>query len=157
MNLSIRQCGIAEVLTNTELLKEYIDEAALNEFETTANILPNLNPNADMYIHMENVGVLHTMGAFIDDLLVGFITILSPVMPHYSSVLAIMESFFVSKEFRSSGAGLKLLYEAEKHARDRCSPGLLISAPLGKTLEGILPRCGYKEVYTTFFKRFEDA
>jgi GNAT superfamily N-acetyltransferase len=76
--------------------------------------------------------------------------VLKPVIPHYGVAIAVTESFFVGKEYRKSGAGLKLLRAAEAHAEG--APGLLVSAPVGGTLAEVLPHLGYRETNRVFFK-----
>lgn len=150
MSLTIRKCSIAEMEASPnihELLAEYAAESAING-------LPSPSAKVEMYKHMESVGTLHIIGAFLDDVLIGYITILKPVLPHYSVAVAVAESFFVAKAYRKTGAGLKLLHEAENYAKEKSSPGLLVSAPFGGNLAEVLPHVGYTETNRVFFKGF---
>jgi GNAT superfamily N-acetyltransferase len=149
MPLLVRQCGISEVLNSTELLDEYASESAIDG-------LPLPSAKVEMYLHMESVGALHTIGAFLNDELVGYITLLSPVLPHYSVLVTVAESFFVAKKYRKTGAGLKLLHAAEKYAKELGSPGLLVSAPFGSDLAEVLPRVSYVETNRVFFRNFNN-
>lgn len=145
--LIIKQCSINEVLNSKNLLDEYASESGIDG-------LPLPTAKGDMYNHMESTGSLHTIGAFLDEVLVGFITILTPILPHYSVLIAVTESFFVTKNNRKNGAGLKLLRTAEKYAKEKGSPGLVVSAPYGGSLAEVMSRIDYKETNRVFFKSF---
>lgn len=153
MCLIIKKCSIAEMEATSnisELLEEYAAESAIDG-------LPKPSAKIETYKQLERTGALHALGAFSNDLLIGYITILSPVLPHYSAVVAVAESFFVAKAHRKTGAGLKLLRDAEEYARNIGSPGLLVSAPFGGNLAEVLPHVGYSETNRVFFKGFENV
>lgn len=150
MSVIIRKTTILEMesLANIhELLDEYSAESAIDG-------LPTPKAKVDNYKTLEASGSLYILGAFLNDLMVGYITILFPILPHYSALVAVAESFFVAKAYRKTGAGLKLLKEAELHAKSAGSPGLLVSAPFGGNLAEVLPHVGYGETNRVFFKGF---
>lgn len=152
MSLTIRECTIVEMEKEsniTELLEEYASESAIAG-------LPHPSAKVEMYKHLETIGVLHAIGAFLDNLFIGFITIVSPILPHYSARVAVSESFFVSKAYRKTGAGLKILREAENYAKTIGACGLLVSAPLGGNLAEVLPHVGYSETNRVFFRSLKD-
>ena len=153
MALIIRKCSIAEIESAANI------EAILSENAAESAIagLPAPSAKFEMYRGLEESGALHVVGAFLDELIIGYITVLAPVLPHYSAVVAVTESFFVAKEYRKTGAGLKLLAEAEDYAKSKGSPGLLVSAPFGGNLAEVLPRKGYEETNRVFFKNFSKA
>lgn len=132
------------------LIDEYADESAMAG-------LPRPTPNMELYRRLEGIGTLHTLEAINADGLIGFITIVATELPHYGSILAVTESFFVAKAKRASGAGLKLLRDAEAKARALGSPGLGVSAPVGSHLAELLPLLGYEQTNVVFFKKFADA
>lgn len=151
MSLIIRKCFISELENEDnidEILAEYADESAIAG-------LPAPAAKVDMYKHLESIGSLYTLGAFADGSLIGYITVLTPVLPHYSAVIAVVESFFVLKAHRKTGAGLKLLHEAERYAGSVGSPGILVSAPFGGDLAEVLPHVGYIETNRVFFRSFQ--
>ncbi len=153
MSVIIRKATMADILEgkNSEyVLGEYAKESSIKG-------MPTPTAKLDTYYHLENLGLLRVFCAFDDDSLVGFITILSTIMPHYSIVLSVAESFFVLKSHRKSGAGIKLLRLAEGVAREVGAPGLLVSAPYGGALAEVLPRCGYNPSNIAFFKAFKDV
>jgi GNAT superfamily N-acetyltransferase len=133
-----------------ELVVEYAHESRLAE-------MPWPRVNWDTYRHLEKAGVLHVFSAREDEVLIGFVVMIVSMMPEYSVTLCCTEAFFVAKAYRHTGAGLKLLAAADACARELRSPGLAISAPLGGKLAELLPRCGFREVGRTFFKRYSDA
>lgn len=149
----VRKCTISEVESNENfpaLAREYAAEAAIAG-------LPKPDEKAAAYRAIEQTGIFHSYGAFFGDLLVGFISVLLPVIPHYGVAIAVAESFFVGKKYRKTGAGLKLLHAVERHAREAKSPGLLVSAPWSGPLAEVLPRVGYRETNRVFFKEMAHA
>jgi GNAT superfamily N-acetyltransferase len=132
-------------------IKELLDEYAA---ESSIHGLPHPKAKVDLYKQLETVGILYAIGAFLEETLIGFILVVSPVIPHYSEKISTTESFFVAKEYRKTGAGTKLRLAAEKYAKEICALGLLISAPIGSVLAEVLPRAGYKETNRVFFRSF---
>lgn len=150
MILSIRQSTVSEIFgsENIEiLLDEYANESAIAG-------LPHPKAKIDLYHHLESVDAIYIIGAFLNDILIGFILILSPVLPHYSAKVSVSESFFVAEKHRKTGAGLRLLKAGEDYAKKICSLGLLVSTPYGGNLAEIMPRLGYSETNRVFFKGF---
>lgn len=130
------------------LFAEYTGESAIEGMPVPA-------AKMELYKQLESTGAIHIIGAYLDETLIGFIVVLTSVLPHYSALAATTESFFVAKEHRHTGAGLKLLREAERHAKDCKACGLLISAPIGGSLAAVLEKTDYRETNRVFFKRIE--
>ena len=148
--LTIRACTISELMgvsNFNDLLEEYAEESSIPG-------LPKPSAKLDLYVNLETHGGMYTMCALYDGVLIGYISVLAPVLPHYSALVAVTESFFVAKEHRKTGAGIKLLRAAEDYAKSLKSPGLLVSAPFGGSLSDVLPRVGYAETNRVFFKGF---
>lgn len=148
MTVMVRKIKISEVEANESfivLAKEYAQESSIHG-------LPSPTEKLAAYHAIEASGVFQVYGAFLNDILVGFIAVLTPVIPHYGIGIAMAESFFVGKEYRKTGAGLKLLRAAQDHALHARSPGLFVTAPTGSILSKILPRLGYRETNRAFFK-----
>jgi len=148
--LTIRKTTISEFFgaDNIQtLLDKYAEESAMHG-------LPHPKAKIDLYEQLERVGILYPISAFLDDVLIGFIFIVSPIMPHYSERISTAESFFVAKEHRKTGAGTKLRHAAEQYAKEIGALGLLMSAPLGSDLAEVLPRVGYVETNRVFFRSF---
>lgn len=153
MSVVVKKCTFAEVEGNANfpaLMREYAAECAIGG-------LPPAGEKFAAYPLIEATGIFHIFGAFFDDMLVGVIAVLLPVLPHYGVTIAISESFFVAQEFRKSGAGLKLLRAAEQKAQEAKSPGLLVSAPTGGRLASVLPGIGYRETNRVFLREFTHA
>ena len=149
LSTTIRKCAVYEIMQDPDfpaLIEEYARESAVEG-------LPHPNAKMESYLQMDAVGMLHPFGAFKGGALVGFISVLTPVLPHFSALVAVGESFFVSAPHRKGGAGLRLLKEAERVAAEAGSPGLFISTPVRGMLVEILPRRGYTETSRVFFKR----
>jgi len=152
MSLIIRKCTISE-LENASNIHELLEEYAV---ESSIKGLPHPFAKVDTYKHLESIGAIDVTAAFFEYLLIGYIIVLAPVLPHYSVKVAVGESFFVAKEYRKTGAGLKLLREAERYASDAGALGILISTPFGGDLAEVLPRVGYDETNRVFFKAIAD-
>lgn len=151
--LTIRPCTIDELFFAPEisaLLDEYAAECAIEG-------LPHPKAKADMYRHLEAAGALYPVGAWLDQELIGFVAILSPILPHYGVCVSTTESLFVASAHRCTGAGLKLIRAAEQRAKEVCSPGLLVCAPMNGSLIDLLPAIGYRETNRVFFRRIADV
>lgn len=148
MSLVLRKCTIAEIESApniTQILEEYASESAIKG-------LPHPFAKVDTYKHLESTNSIYVVGAFFSDKFIGYIIMLSPILPHYSVRVAVVESFFVAKEHRGTGAGLKLLHEVENQAKAAGACGILVSAPFGGNLAEVLPHVGYAETNRVFFK-----
>jgi GNAT superfamily N-acetyltransferase len=115
--------------------------AMLAEYAKESRIpgMPAPAPNAAQYHNLNASGLLHVLGAFTPDgTRVGFLTLLVYLNPHYSRVLAVLESIFVVSEHRSGGAGSRLLLAAQDMAEQDGAIGLLVSAPASSRLEQVM-------------------
>lgn len=151
MNLIITKSSISELEDAPNiyaLLEEYAEESSIDG-------LPHPSAKVDIYKKLEENGLLGVFAAYHENSLIGFLIVLCSVLPHYGIHVATTESFFVMKDKRNTGAGLKLLRAAENHSREIGSPGILISAPFGGQLAEVLSR-GDDYVLTNqvFFRRF---
>lgn len=113
------------------------------------------NVRMDLYRQIEATGALHTFAAYRGDDLVGFLSMVVTVLPHYGALVATTESFYVAQDARAGGTGIKLLRHAEQHARRLGAVGLLVSAPHGGRLAKIMPRAGYQETNRVFFRELQ--
>ena len=128
------------------LIREYAIESALDEFADTAA------PQWDTYQALMDQGTLIALGAFDDDALVGFITAMVTVLPHFGVRMVCTESYFVAAASRHTGAGLALLREAQVVAQAVDAYGLLVSAPEGSRLARVLSGTDFKPTHRVFFK-----
>jgi GNAT superfamily N-acetyltransferase len=129
------------------LRDEYSEECAIAG-------LPPIAEKFEVYKRMEDVGFFHLFGAYSEDKLVGFVSVIISIIPHYGVAIAVAESLFLSKEFRPTSLGRGLIASAEDCAKTAGSSGLLFSAPVGGQLSKLLPNIGYRETNITFFKEF---
>jgi GNAT superfamily N-acetyltransferase len=149
MTITIRKRAAIEILDApniADLLAEYAAESAIDGLGWPMAHL-------DTYQALDASGILHALGAFDGDTLVGFLFFIVSRLPHYNAQpVATSESFFVASTARKSGAGLKLLHEAEHAARELGAVGFLVSAPVGSRLESVLPAVSYREASRVFFR-----
>lgn len=147
----MRKSSIAELEAAPNihaLLDEYAAECALKG-------LPHPAARAETYKNIEKTGMLHVFAAFLDGLVIGYITVLYSNLPHYEIPIAVSESYFVSKAYRNTGAGLALRRATEKLAEELGSPALLMSALTGSVLAEILEKShDYEDANRVFIKRF---
>lgn len=149
MTVEVTKCSIAELKACDAfpaLFAEYAGECAL--------MAPDEKMKA--YDHIEQSGYFQAFGAFEPRHgLVGFVAVMTPTIPHYGVCIATTESLFVGKAHRATGAGLKLLRAAERHAWAKGCPGIFVTAPHGGPLAEVLEsKQGYVETNRVFLKKF---
>ena len=88
----------------------------------------------------------------------GFVTVLTPVLPHYGKKLATIESLFVAKAYRRYGLGRALMEAVEEYSKGVGCVGILYSAPYGGRLEKVLELSkAYRKTNSVFFRGFDAA
>lgn len=128
------------------LADEYMRESANPEMGAVV-------PDIDAYQRAEAAGVLHFVGAYRGNDLVGYVVVAVNTSPHYQGKrVAVTESIFVASAHRRTGAGMKLLRAAEETAREAGAVALVVSAPIGGRLAQVLPRSGFRATNTFFFR-----
>tara|TARA_R110000868_G_C10635668_1_gene743621 strand:+ start:181 stop:633 length:453 start_codon:yes stop_codon:yes gene_type:complete len=131
-----------------EMLNEYAAESALDG-------MPKPIPHLDSYLLLVKANLLTTICAFQDEKIVGFLLLLVNTLPHYSVPIATIESFFVKKEHRATGAGLKLLSCAGDIAKGKGAAGMLISAAVNSDFDRLMSALMlYKKTHNTYFRSF---
>ncbi|CAB4124500.1 acetyltransferase domain containing protein [uncultured Caudovirales phage] len=151
--VTIRECSVTEFCASDNLDELFSEYAA----ESSIEGLPVYKVNFETYKVLDQAGVIKLACAYSGDVIVGFISVLVTVLPHYSETLATVESFFVAKQYRAGGAGLRLLRWAETLVQEAKLPGLLVSAPAASILSTILPKLGYNNTNLVFFKKLPNA
>ena len=144
--IQIRRCSISDVMGDAnigDLADEYAEESAIPG-------MPRLSPQWDIYRILEEAGHFHIIGAFEGERLVGLMSVISQVMPHYGAVIATIESIFVLRDYRKTGAGIVLLRAAAAHAKETGAVALLATAPKDGALAKVLPRVGYTHTNQLF-------
>jgi len=145
----IRRITLEELTSAAEfdgLFDAYRAEAAIDD-------LPMPSYEAHIYRSMEAAGLLHILGAHQGDRLIGFLSLIVSVLPHYGMTCATAESYFVDARHRRGGAGIKLLRKAESLSEELGAGVLLLSARPDSPLSVILPRSGYAPANTVFYRR----
>lgn len=141
---TIRRVSHSEILcavNATELIAEYAAECSL----------PGAEPQVKMYAAMEEAGVLQCIGAYQRELLVGFVSVITTVMPHNGKRVATVESLFVSHSERPTGAGNALLDAAEMYSSESGCVALLNTARKGSRLDKVLARrSGARATHTVY-------
>jgi GNAT superfamily N-acetyltransferase len=128
-------------------------QVLIDEYAAECSIFCH-DPQVEMYAAMERSGALQCFGAFLANELIGFVSVLSAVMPHHGKRVATIESLFVLPAHRDSGAGDDLLSAAEQYATESECVALLYTARIGSTLEKILSRRAGCEASHTVFTRW---
>lgn len=129
-------------------------QALVDEYTVESSIkdMPPINWQRSMYQQMEAMGIFHLLAAYEGEELIGFMTMIVTVLPHYGVRTATAESVFVAEGHRKSGIGLKLIRDAEKWATEMGASGIFLSAPSQGKLSMIAPRIGYRQTNQVFFK-----
>lgn len=112
------------------LIQEYAAECCI----------PDAEPQPHIYAAMEQAGALECFGAYIDDALVGFVSVVSSIMPHNGKRIATIESIYAAPEHRDSGAGTALMDAAEEFSATSGCIVLIYTARVGSALEKVLSR-----------------
>lgn len=128
------------------LQEQYAAECSLPE-------LGECEPQRDLYAAMEASGGLQCFGVYEDDSLVGFVTALIYVLPHYGRKIATTESIFLAKSHRTGHAGLGMLRFVEEHAKKNGCTAVLYTAPEGSRFSSLLEiRPDYRHSNNVFVK-----
>ena len=102
-----------QILEAKELLNLYAKEVY-------HELKPEIIPDKELYRKLEDSGVLDCFAEFDDARsIVGFITILTFPVLHYSKICTSIESFYVISEHRKGGLGKRLIKEAEDCAKKK--------------------------------------
>jgi GNAT superfamily N-acetyltransferase len=128
------------------IAQEYTAESSLDE-------MPPINPNVDLYIKLNEAGALTTLAAYDDKLVIGYANFIMSPNLHYSTTTAVTESFFVKEDYRKTGAGIFLLKEMERLAKEKGAIAFLVSAPTDSKLSVVMDKNkAYKETNKVFFR-----
>ena len=142
--LEIKPVSYSEILdapNSAELLDAYAKDC----------VMPDYNPQRQIYQAMEKSGALYCFGAYVDDVLIGFVSVVTGVMPHNGKREATIESLFVLPSHRATGAASELMTTVEKVSAVTGCVALLYTARAGSPLEVVLSRRpGCKESHTMF-------
>jgi len=144
--MKVYPCPVSEILDD-ERFEELIAEYAA---ESKADEAPQYDPDRELYVKIESLGVLQAIKATHNDEMVGFAVVVLSQAPHYRDIIATTESLFVEKKMRVTGAGLALIRAAEEVALHKGCNALFVSAPAGGQLEKLMPKLKYRESHKVF-------
>lgn len=151
MNIVIKNITFAELYSDNSfnnLVKEYAEEATVAE-------MPQKSVDIEAYLQLEKDGVLYTMGAYNNYTLIGFMAVITKVLPHNGTQITFSDAIYVDKEHRKTGVGSKLITNAETYAESIGSYGVVIGAPIGGSFIDALQHIGYAPTNVLFFKRLK--
>lgn len=132
--LRVERCTVADLEAHPNfhaLISDYADECATEG-------LPRPRGDLDLYKTIEKAGFAQAVKVTYDDQLIGFAVVISTINPHRGITLSVTETLFISKESRKRGAGLRLIGECRRVARDVGAPKLLLTAHEGSYLLELL-------------------
>lgn len=95
------------------------------------------------YEHAEKAGVLTAWRVMSDGVLCGFMSMVSAPSLHFGVTMGVVESLFVMKNYRMTGAGKELVITAKKFAKMRGLSPLVIQCPWGAKLARLLENEGF--------------
>ena len=128
------------------LLREYSDESR-------GALVPVVKTDIVLYKTLEDLGILDLIVVYDDEVIVGFISLMTTVMPHYSEKASTVESIFVLKEHRKFGTGKILVNKAESIAKSKSAKVMFMSAPKDGVLSKVVGTYGFTETNTTYTKK----
>lgn len=118
-----------------ELTQEHWDEVAKNKE------LMILKPRYEVYRDLDNKGNLINLFAFVDGKIVGYsINILSYHLHYADLYTAMNDIIFITKQYRDTPLGLRLIAETEKACKEAGVKLMLWHAKEDSALAKILPR-----------------
>jgi GNAT superfamily N-acetyltransferase len=149
--VEVQKCSWLEFSAYREfpaLLAEYAEECAMEG-------MPPPELHEPLYMAMERSGSMDVLCATVEGRLVGFLVLLVSPNPHYGGAkIGVVESFFVARNKRKTGAGDALQRFANASATQRGAVAILVIAPLGSKLALVLERDkAYRESNRVFFRR----
>lgn len=142
--ISVSCVCAATIRNQVELLAEYAAECSVPG-------LPPFKPCWALYEVLEATGSYRVFAAFNGESIVGFAAVLTTINPHYTQMIATVESLFVTKASRDGMTSARLMEAIEDHARVRGCKAILYSAPAGGDLEAVLGK-RYARTNAVFYK-----
>ena len=147
--LTIRRLDAYEWINHPDR-KTLIDEYAK---ESSLDVMPEFCPDYDMYRYFDSIGIAAVFGAFKGESQIGFGNLLVTRNPHYSCLIATVESVFVRSEHRNTGAGLERLKAMQDYATKQGAVALFVSAGAQTRFAQVLARRGFTNTNMIFAKK----
>lgn len=146
--MEIREVSIATLFDDPSFVKATEDYLA-DSGNPFIGSVPN--PNREGYEILESTGQWRCCAAYEGNLLVGFVAVLASEHFHYGVRVASCETLWLSKEHRKGPAGLRLIREAKRLAKDMGAVALYASAPTASRLAMLFDRIATKTDEVFFF------
>lgn len=142
-----KQMTCSQMLANPlyeGLWHEYRDEAAYTA-ETA-------EPDFAHYQALEDTGCFDITGIFDDGgALIGFFTLILSKLPHFKAqLLASTETLFLSKDARKGSAGVRVVSQMQKRAKELGATTLLIGTRSGTRGERLCEVMGFERQNTVW-------
>lgn len=103
-----------------------------------------LNPWVEKYAALEENNMIIAFGAFDDARFIGYaVTFIMPHMHYRDLIVASNDIIFLHKDYRASRAGLMLIRETERAAKESGAQMVLWHAKKDSTFDYLLDRKGY--------------
>ena len=144
--VEIRKIPVENILNDSNfdyICSKYADESKIK-------FMPNIKPDHDYYVELEEKGMLKSIGVYSDDSLVGIATFLVFPIPHYSAIGATIESLFILKEHRHHGTGIKLNEFIYNYAKESGAVSIFMSAPIDGSLNRVAESFGFTKTNITY-------
>lgn len=148
MTMEMRPMTVAEFFNRPEandIIAEYTTESGNPD-------LGNAMPSQKQYEQMERSEILNVIGAFDEDSLVGFVTVVVTMYPHFGKLVGSVESIWLRKDKRAGGAGLRLLKAAFANAKERGAVGCYLGARFGSRQHKLYERL-FQPMNVLFWKK----
>lgn len=147
--MNVQPCTVAEIETSPEFVALALEHAREHQVEG----MPPSVPDWPSYQRLEQAGLLYGWSATLEGSLIGYISLVVSVHPRCSAPLASTEGWFVVKEHRKTGAGLKLFKLADEKSLELTGRHPLVGAPMDSDLALALRHLGYREISRVLFKQ----
>lgn len=136
--VTVRRIALADLRQQGEaLFRDHYDEVALNKR------VMQLAPDWTRYEALDEAGILHILGAFAGDALVGYSVNFITTHLHYRELVHLQNDvLFVTGEHRG-GVGKRLIYATEQLAVAEGCKLVLWHAKPGTDLNGLLEKLHY--------------
>jgi len=105
----------------------------------------DLRPDGSMMQRLQDADLLFVLGAFDDDVLVGYSSaLISPHTYNPSIICCNSDALFVRRAWRPRGVGARLILETERVAAEKGASRMLWHTRAGTPLAAALERRGYQ-------------
>lgn len=135
----IKEISFKEYVSSMrDLFKDHWEEIASNKGKR------NLHINENLFITIEEMGQLLTLGVFIENKLVGYSVNFLTIDTHdCTKKLCCNDAIYIDKKYRKGSLGLKLIKEVEKKAKERGCYATICHSKPNTSLDKLLERIDY--------------